>query len=324
VCCLGYNNEKFIEDNIRSIWEGDYKQVEIIAVDDGSKDESVELLEALAKQSPYPMKVIAQAHTGKIGMNFNTALKKARGEYVIFSCLDDYLYPDAISKKIKLMAADNSIGFIANGSITIIDAKGKFLQTMVRLKEGQEYSIEDLIELEYKTGSFFIPACVIRTEIVNTIGGYDEDMTGDDIVLKTKLFRYLSNHKEYAFLIFNEPSCYYRMHNSNIHKNISRQIRIISEYLARFWPDRDLPSEYVQWAKYMIRLCPFEEYMKEITYNSVSVRLLNNNDIIKAIKSSFRFPFRWRINRVLLYVINLKCFNWLKWIYHIFKKNRIT
>lgn len=44
VCCLGYNHAHFLEQNIRAIWEGEYKQIEIIVVDDGSTDSSVRML----------------------------------------------------------------------------------------------------------------------------------------------------------------------------------------------------------------------------------------------------------------------------------------
>ncbi|MDR2339338.1 MAG: glycosyltransferase family 2 protein, partial [Deltaproteobacteria bacterium] len=89
VCCLGYKHAKYLEKSIRAIWEGDYREVEIIAVDDGSNDGSGELLQSLSKESPCPMKVILQENTGNIGKNFNTGLKHAKGEYVTFIALDD-------------------------------------------------------------------------------------------------------------------------------------------------------------------------------------------------------------------------------------------
>ena len=43
-CCLSYNHENYIEQCIRSIWNQNYKNIEILALDDGSKDNSVSIL----------------------------------------------------------------------------------------------------------------------------------------------------------------------------------------------------------------------------------------------------------------------------------------
>ena len=58
VCCLGYKHARFLEENVRSICAIDYPNIEIIAVDDGSQDNSVELLNRLAAEIPLKMTVI--------------------------------------------------------------------------------------------------------------------------------------------------------------------------------------------------------------------------------------------------------------------------
>ena len=60
VCCLGYKHARFLEENVRSICAIDYPNIEIIAVDDGSQDNSVELLNRLAAEIPLKMTVIGQ------------------------------------------------------------------------------------------------------------------------------------------------------------------------------------------------------------------------------------------------------------------------
>jgi alpha-1,3-rhamnosyltransferase len=71
-CCVSYNHEKFIERylesiwNLESIWTQDYKNIEIIVVDDGSTDESVKVLESLKSKSPFPLKILTQQNTGNV------------------------------------------------------------------------------------------------------------------------------------------------------------------------------------------------------------------------------------------------------------------
>jgi alpha-1,3-rhamnosyltransferase len=241
---------------------------------------------------------------------------------VTFIALDDYLYPDALSKKIAKMDGDANIAFIGNGSISLIDSNGKFVENRVVLQPEQVKSIDDLLEMDYNTGSFYLQGSVIRKEIANAIGGFDEDMTGDDIVFRTKMFRYVAKHENMTFLIFYEPACYYRLHGRNVHKNTLRQIRIISEYLQKYWPDRELPNEYIQWAKHMIATYPYEEYMEEILYNQVSIRLLRNPQIISKIKIFLRIPMLWRINRMLRKLKGRKGLGWLEFLYRRIKKFR--
>ena len=63
ICCLGYNHANFLKDNLNSICAIQYKNIEVIVVDDGSKDDSVLLLNELASSFPYPIKIIAQQNT---------------------------------------------------------------------------------------------------------------------------------------------------------------------------------------------------------------------------------------------------------------------
>jgi len=307
VCCLGYKHADFLEKTIRSIWEGEYKRVEIIAVDDGSNDGSAELLRALAADSPCPMTVVVQENTGRVSKNLNIALKKARGEYVSFIALDDYLYPEALSKKIAMMSDDERIAFVGNASITGVLADGVLVEENFSSMMTTTPSIEYLIELEYENlHSIFLQGFVVRKEIVDNIGGFDEDLTGDDIVLRTKLYRYIEKHPEYNFVIFNEPACYYRLHGGNVHKNPLRQMRIASEYLARYWPEREPPEVYVKWFQHAITVTSFEEYVKELAFNSVSSRLLLEPRIQQAIKKSLN-PVPPKRKR---------WFKWPEWIFH--------
>ena len=162
ICCLGYNHAHFLEQNIRAIWEGDYKYVEIIVVDDGSSDESIHKLNSLAKQSPYPMKIIAQENTGNIGKNFNNALRHAQGVYILFMSLDDVLYPDAISSKIRIMELDKCTVFVATSKMMGVNEFGEVSDNVpeLRLDSIHNPSVEDLLELEYTAfGAFYIQGC---------------------------------------------------------------------------------------------------------------------------------------------------------------------
>lgn len=289
ICCLGYKHAQFLEQNIRAIWDNDYKNVEIIAIDDGSNDSSIEKLKELQQQSPCPLIVIEQENTGNIGKNFNTAFKEASGEYVSFISLDDVLARNSISEKMAIMNNDHNVAFVANAQMLGIDNHENIKDIIppLKLNEMENVSSNDLLELEYNEfGAFYIQGNIFRSDLVEAFNAFDEDMTGDDIVFRTKMFLYLKNNPHYNFKILKSAACYYRIHDNNVHKNTIRQMKIVTEYLERYWNERENPKILIDWALHAVKTMQFEEYMKIFALNSRSASLLLDSDIQQSIKKS--------------------------------------
>lgn len=84
-----YNAEKYLKSSIQSVLNQTYQNFEIIAVNDGSKDHSLEIL----KQIDDPrLRIIDKENTG-VSDTRNIAIEAAEGEYVCFLDADDYLSP---------------------------------------------------------------------------------------------------------------------------------------------------------------------------------------------------------------------------------------
>lgn len=96
-----YNLEKHISKCIDSILNQEYKNIEIIIVDDGSSDNSAKICEEYEKKYMKMIKVIKQENQG-VSAARNNGLTKAKGEYVCFLDGDDYLgnecFKDVIEK----------------------------------------------------------------------------------------------------------------------------------------------------------------------------------------------------------------------------------
>lgn len=82
-----YNVEKYVERAIKSVMEQTYTNLEIILIDDGSKDSSGEICDKIAKQDNR-IKVIHQQNMGLSGAR-NTGIKNANGKYIAFVDSDD-------------------------------------------------------------------------------------------------------------------------------------------------------------------------------------------------------------------------------------------
>lgn len=86
-----YNVEKYIEKCLDSVITQTYKELDIIIVDDGSKDATGNIADSYAKKDPR-IHVIHQANGG-LPHARNTGLKYAEGEYIMFLDSDDWLEP---------------------------------------------------------------------------------------------------------------------------------------------------------------------------------------------------------------------------------------
>ncbi len=89
-----YNVATYVEQCLLSIVRQTYPSIEILAIDDGSPDDTPAILDRLTRQYPQ-VKVIRQQNAG-VSAARNTGLKHATGEYVMFVDGDDFLAPDAV------------------------------------------------------------------------------------------------------------------------------------------------------------------------------------------------------------------------------------
>lgn len=95
-----YNVEAYLEECVESLLAQTVKELEIILVDDGSKDRSGEIADRYARA--YPGKVYSlHTENGGQGRARNLALPMARGEYVGFVDSDDYVAPDMYEKLLR-------------------------------------------------------------------------------------------------------------------------------------------------------------------------------------------------------------------------------
>jgi glycosyltransferase involved in cell wall biosynthesis len=102
-----YNAEQFIKRAIDSVYKQTFKDVEIVCVDDGSTDNSVQILEELKKQNDA-INIIQQENSGS-GKARNNGIDNAEGEYVAFLDADDiFVDEDALEKMYNYGAKNNA------------------------------------------------------------------------------------------------------------------------------------------------------------------------------------------------------------------------
>ncbi len=97
-----WNGEKYLLETIRSVCEQTFRIIEILIVDDGSSDSSVQIAEMEAAKDER-IKVYSNPKRVGIAGNWNRGLKAAKGDYIKILGQDDILCPDSIQKSVSIL-----------------------------------------------------------------------------------------------------------------------------------------------------------------------------------------------------------------------------
>ena len=172
--------------------------------------------------------------------------------------LDDMLSPNCISNAIKILSQDSKIVFSANTGHYEIDEHGVRITPDLYSSAAIEKieKPQDLLDKEYETlGTFYIQGQVFRKSAIDAAGRFDDTMTGDDIVLRTRIFRHMIDHPELKFSIGTDIVFAYRKHTGNLHKRTFRQIRTIIEWKEKYFPDQPYPELFYRWLEGFFSQC---------------------------------------------------------------------
>ncbi len=229
-----YNYGRFIGHAIESVIAQDYRPIELIVVDDGSSDDSLERI-AEALDRPHELsrvEVVAMPENrGKIAA-MNRGLELAKGDYCIILDADDFLSKSYVSRcvdeLVKARQEDESIGFVYT-DCNLVSEHGDYLE------RGRSTAFDPALIERY---SFIPEPAVVLMEAVKQAAPYDESI------------RKGTKHHKWRRIIDNgwmgrhipEPLFYYRMHGGNlsgIGNRVLDEIRGGHEgerILSGYWP----------------------------------------------------------------------------------------
>ena len=139
-----YNVEKYLERCVNSILIQTYENFEIILVDDGSEDQSVEICDKFA-QEDNRIEVIHRENGG-LSSARNAGMKIAEGKYIVFIDSDDDIEANMFELMIQA-AEENKADFVMTDYIRILKNNRKFLETSNI--QGGLYEKKDMIQYIY-------------------------------------------------------------------------------------------------------------------------------------------------------------------------------
>lgn len=229
VTISAYNHERYIKECIRSIIAQTYENIELLVIDDGSKDRTFEILQSLKPECEKRfVRVVFETHTNR-GMpkTSNILIEKARGTYIYGIASDDKAKPYAIERLHDFLSR-NPDYVLAVGDNEMIDQDSNRIywdnernvvsaENAVCRTVGEDLGINDTDKFgRYETllRANHVPnGYLIRRQAMIDCGKYDPDILLEDWYIHLQLIK-IGKLKYIPEVLFS-----YRWHDSNTIKS---------------------------------------------------------------------------------------------------------
>ncbi len=205
-----YNRAHLIKDAVESVLNQTYQDFELIVIDDGSTDNSKEVLIGYKDKLRY----IYQDNQGRSSAR-NLGIRLAKGEYIAFLDSDDVWFPNKLERQVPILESASPDVVLVHGYKCIVD---KNLQPIPgwELKLRKLYTLAETEEETYenylKSPCIFTSTILVRKTALVEINSYDISIQGrEDLDLYLRL---LLKGDQFAFI--SEPALIkYRCHGNN-------------------------------------------------------------------------------------------------------------
>lgn len=229
-----YNAAKFVDDTISSLINQSYSDIELVCVNDGSSDNTLESLQEWSKKDSR-IKVIDKENGG-IETSLKTGLPYLSKKYTFLIGHDDTLSKDAIEKAVQEMESDPEIDAVRM-KLVVVDENKNVLSIMddTRILTGIE-ALKDTI-IHWKIHNF----CLWKTEIFKKIDNVTTGLMNFDEVATRYLY---TKSKKVSFC---QGEYYYLQHSQSVtHKLTPRLLDAyaVDFYIKKLLLDSKIYSEY--------------------------------------------------------------------------------
>lgn len=228
-----YNGGAYLSESIESILNQTYQDFELIICDDGSTDNSLEIIRSFSAKDSRIV-VITRENRG-LSYSLNEILSIANGRYIARMDQDDIALPERFALQVKYLEEHPEVVCVG-GDTYLIDHKGRHLTTLIHLKGDDKIQQSALAG----HGSITHSCAMIRTEVIKEIGGYD---ARNPLTLDLDLWLRLGEHGKLANI--SEPVVKFRLHAGSVsERNGPMQREEARLACERAWQRRSIEGKY--------------------------------------------------------------------------------
>jgi glycosyltransferase involved in cell wall biosynthesis len=253
ICIPSFNAAGFIRESILSVFDQDYKNIELIIIDDASSDETASIVAELISDAHIP--VVFDVNSSNLGLagNWNKTLELASGKYIKVLPSDDKISVNCISKSVEAMESHGE-AVIAFSPRVVIDRESVEKLQIDFFSEGI-VSAKKLIYSSMLFGTNLIgePGAVLfKSEVVRKIGGFDGSLPYViDLDYWVRLLQYGSGYKLLG------SKAYFR-----ISDNLSVSLG---------------PARFEDFSQFLKKITNKYNYPKSLMYFGIAVAFVNDN-----------------------------------------------
>lgn len=214
VYIVNHNYGKYLQQSINSVLDQSYKKIELIIIDNGSKDNSKTILKKL---NPSFASIIFQRNKGLIAAN-NLAIRMSKGSLVMRLDADDWLRKDAIKIMVNEFKKEKKLGLVFPNYYET-DQFGNILKQIKR---------HDFTKVTLMDQPAHGACTMFKKDLIEKVGFYDEEFNcqdGFDIWLKFI--------KKYKVKNINKSLFFYRKHGNNLTKNENKILKTRNKILIK-------------------------------------------------------------------------------------------
>ena len=321
-----YNMEKYLEKCLSSLVledNGMMEKLEVLVINDGSKDRSSEIARSFQTRHPCTFRIIDKEN-GNYGSCINRGLKEAKGTYIKVLDADDSFNTEGLYLLLKTLTLEK-VDLLLSDFVTLVEGKEQEKLHKMDLPANKVLKFEDYID-RYDILVFQMHAVTYRTDILRRLSysqsegvSYtDQEWIFAPLALVDK-FIYM-NSVVYKYLLGRAGQTVDNVFRKRkMGDEVVVNKKIISDYKTIQSLMSQKKSEYMK-KKLMFRLTDFY-FINLVTFNDPSSKsvnemeeyLMNNepyiyselNDVVISRRLNYHFINEWRKNKKVSYIILL-------------------
>lgn len=225
-----YNHADFVQESIQSIIDQDYENIELIIIDDGSKDNSVDVIQGILSACRKRFIRFEFRHRPNKGLcaTLNEALEWCKGEYFAPLASDDVALPYKTREQIDyfIKNKDNTVAGVFGRVSILYDGN---MNESFNINFSGRIDVFNFKDIFLRKSKVPAPTAMLKLSKLKSCGGYDENIKVEDFYMWLKL---TSNGDKLAFI--DKVLTYYRRHPGNLSQKSDVMISGVEEVLSEY------------------------------------------------------------------------------------------
>lgn len=225
-----FNHARYIEQAMQSVLDQDYPNIELIVVDDGSSDDSREVIRAFVEKHPQVIAILNETNRGQSSA-FNQGIARANGEFIQMLPSDDWYLPHKTRVQVeKFLASPPEVGVVYGRGQRYFEDTGETVLAPAPVHRGE------VAEIFITHGQFVYPITPMFRRAVFDKVALDETLKAEGEAV------YIRMAIHFRFDFVDEVVGTMRDHSYNIGKQTDIMYDEVLKYWTGFFQREDIPE----------------------------------------------------------------------------------